>query len=224
MPLSRSDRRRLDTVARRLSLWFSRSGRGFPWRGEGVSVYHHVCVEVLVQRTKAETVAAFYPAFFDRFRSWGDIANTEIVELEDFLKPVGLWKRRAISFAKLADYAVAHDGRFPKTNEELLKIPAVGQYVANSIQLFAHGERAPLLDMNMARVLERYLRPRDLADIRYDPWLQAAAWYLVGRGDARIINWAILDLGGLVCTPRKPKCSSCPLSRGCKKFGVDMPS
>ena len=111
-------------------------------------------------------------------------------------------------------------GGGPADDVELLKVPAVGQYVANAIRLFQDNKPAPLLDANMARVLERYLRPRKLADLRHDPWLQEAAWYLVGLGDARLLNWAILDLGGLVCTPRSPRCPECPVRRGCSKNGV----
>ena len=111
-------------------------------------------------------------------------------------------------------------GKFPNADNNLSKIPAVGQYVANAIKLFQHDVPAPLLDTNMVRVLEHHLRPRLLADILHDPWLQEAARYLVGRGNAKEINWAVLDLGALICTPRLPRCVACPLRRGCSKNSV----
>ncbi len=65
----------------------------------------------------------------------------------------------------------------------------------------------------MARLIERYIRPRKLADIRYDPWLQEAAHWLV-RGDQPVeINWATLDFASAICTARNPRCGTCPLSR-----------
>lgn len=220
MMLSSSDKKRLRTVARRLEGWFVSHGRDFPWREPGVDLYHHVCVEVLVQRTRAETVARFYGLFFDRFPSWKAIDETTTRELEKFLEPVGLWKRRARSLKNLAKYAVETAGKFPSDDTELLELPAVGQYVANAIRLFQGDKAAPLLDTNMTRALERYLRPRKLSDIRYDPWLQEAAWYLVSQGNPRTINWAVLDLGAVICTPRFPKCSVCPLRQGCSKNGI----
>lgn len=215
MTLPRADKKRVKSVAGRLGRWFVSHGREFPWREQGVDLYRHVCVEVLVQRTRAETVARFYGPFFERFPSWKAIDDASIGELEGFLKPVGLWQRRARSLKNLARYAEEAGGIFPADEDELLRVPAVGQYVANAILLFQEGRAAPLLDTNMARVLERYLRPRKLADIRHDPWLQEAAWYLVGQGEPREINWAILDLGAVICAPRNPKCSICPLGRGC---------
>jgi len=81
--------------------------------------------------------------------------------------------------------------------------------------MFVHGHPEALLDTNMSRVLERYFGPRELADIRYDPYLQALARRFVAHGSGREVNWAILDLGATVCKPRTPTCEVCPMARGC---------
>lgn len=113
--------------------------------------------------------------------------------LEEVLRPIGLWRRRAVSIKSLATYAAEHDGIFPSDERELSRVPAVEQYVSNAIMLFQHGKARPLVDVNMARVLERYLRPRRLADIRHDPWLQEASHWLVDCDDPVRVNWAALD-------------------------------
>ena len=95
-------------------------------------------------------------------------------------------------------------------------MPAVGQYVASAVLLFCHERPEPLIDSNMARVLERYFGSRKLADIRYDPYLQRLARDVVGSDHPTLINWAILDFAALVCTPRNPRCQKCPLNRGCQ--------
>jgi A/G-specific adenine glycosylase len=212
--LTRQEKLSLTRAAAKLTAWFPEAGRDFPWRRCGASTYEQVCVEVLLQRTKAETVAASYAKFFDTFPSWGALANADIAQIETVLRPLGLWKRRASSIQRLASYAVAADGHFPTALAALAEIPAVGQYVANAIRLFQHNKAVPLLDVNMARVIERYLRPRTLADIRYDPWLQSAAHWLVRR-NARAVNWAVLDLGGTICRPAAPRCEICPLRKDC---------
>jgi A/G-specific adenine glycosylase len=84
--------------------------------------------------------------------------------------------------------------------------------------LFQEGASRPLLDVNMARVIERFLRPRRLADIRQDPWLQAAAhWYARGLRSADA-NWAMLDFAALVCKVRKPHCDFCAVRTRCSFF------
>jgi A/G-specific adenine glycosylase len=71
--------------------------------------------------------------------------------------------------------------------------------------------------VNMARVIERFVRPRSLADIRYDPWLQEAAHWLVRR-DSKEVNWAVLDFAALICRPRNPVCEACPVRGRCSYF------
>src|SRR5206468_11409463 len=126
-----------------------------------------------------------------------------------------LWRRRAASIAKLSRAVVSRKGRFPATREELETMPAVGQYVASAVLLFCHGKAEPLIDTNMARVLERYFGPRKLADIRYDPYLQRLALAVVQHTNPTRLNWAFLDLAALVCTIRKPRCNACPLRSEC---------
>lgn len=214
-PLTRSHKLRLTRLRCALLDWYSQNGRHLPWRKETASTFERICVEVLLQRTRAETVARVYPAFFSHFRSWADLADASLEELEEHFKPIGLWQRRARSMKALAIYASSRKGQFPSTTKDLAEVPAVGQYVANAILVFQHGENQPLLDVNMTRLIERYIRPRKLADIRHDPWLQAAAHWLV-RGENPVeVNWAVLDFASAICIARKPRCTACPLSNNC---------
>lgn len=218
-PLTRGEKAKLTRLRKDLLTWFEGNGRELPWRAQNASVYERVCVEVLLQRTRAETVAKVYPLFFERFTSWKEIAAASIEELEEHFRPIGLWKRRARSMRALAEYAAERDGFFPAETTELASAPAVGQYVQNAILLFQHGEARPLLDVNMARVIERFVRPRRLADIRHDPWLQAAAHWLVRGGQAIEVNWAVLDFGSAICKAKGPKCVSCPVFSRCQSKG-----
>lgn len=213
--LTRGEKSRITRLRRRLLQWYASEGRDFPWRFDRASTYERICVEVLLQRTRAETVAAIYPSFFRRFPSWSALAEANIEELEDAFRPIGLWRRRAASVKALAHYAAEHDGIFPVGEGELARVPAVGQYVANAILLFQHREAMPLVDVNMARLLERYLRPRRLADIRHDPWLQEACHWLVDCDDPVQMNWAALDYAAKVCKARQPACGTCGLQGRC---------
>jgi A/G-specific adenine glycosylase len=216
MVVSHSDRQRARRIARRLEAWFDLEGRSFPWRKKSATNYQKVVCEILLQRTRAETVSSLYHEFFKAFPGWKKIAGSSTSKVEKHLKPLGLWKRRSKNLLDLANVLHETGGKFPKNREEIDKLPAVGQYVGNSIELFVHGRPLPLLDVNMSRVIERYFRPRKLADIRYDPWLQALAKTIItlGRNPVKL-NWSMLDLGGTVCTPRNPGCSRCPIRRGC---------
>jgi A/G-specific adenine glycosylase len=205
----------IETFRRRLLAWFATAGRPFSWRSPTASLYEQIVSEVLLQRTTATAVAAFLPQFLERFPSWTVIAEASEEELGLHLRPIGLWKRRAASIKLLGEEIVRRSNDLPSTREEAQSLPGVGQYIASAILMFGHGYAEPLLDTNMARVLERYFGPRKLADIRYDPYLQSLAQAVVTGPQAREVNWAILDLGSLICRPRNPLCAQCPLADGC---------
>jgi A/G-specific adenine glycosylase len=199
----------------RLLRWFASNGRKFPWRKPRASLYQKVVAEILLQRTRAEVVGGFLPVFLDRFPSWETLSRAGERELGAFLQPLGLWRRRANSLRKLAIEMALRKGRFPRTRTEIESLPGIGQYIANAVLLFSRGASEPLLDVNMARVLERYFGPRALVDIRYDPYLQSLARRVLSSGYAASLNWAILDLAALVCTSQAPLCGECPLRSEC---------
>jgi A/G-specific adenine glycosylase len=212
-PLARGELRFFQS---RLLAWYRKAARDFPWRKRRATLYQKIVAEILLQRTRADTVSRFLPGFLNRFPSWAALACAPKKRLDTLLRPLGLWQRRSRVLKSLAVELGLRKGRFPKNRRDIESLPGVGQYIANAVLLFCHGQHEPLLDVNMARVLERYFGPRTLADIRYDPYLQRLARkVLQGRYDAISLNWAILDLAALVCTKVKPCCSRCPLVSHC---------
>jgi A/G-specific adenine glycosylase len=196
--------------------WYAASGRQFPWRRTRASRFQQVVSELLLQRTRAETVAAFWPTFLSRFPSWRRLAAASVEKIEALLKPIGLSAQRAPRLKALATAIAARSGRFPSARDEIEALPGVGQYVANAVLLFCFDKTHALVDVNMARILERFFGPRKLADIRYDPYLQQLAQAVVSGKHPRNLNWAVLDLAASVCTVRSPLCAYCPLSPKCK--------
>jgi A/G-specific adenine glycosylase len=206
------------TFRARLLRWFDRNGRIFTWRRPSATVYHRIIAEVFLQRTRAEVVDQFLPPFLKQYPSWIRLSAASEEEIGIAMKPLGLWKRRAASLTKLASEIVSRRGRFPKNRQQIETLPGIGQYITNAVMLFCNSSAEPLLDVNMARLLERFFGPRTLADIRYDPYLQALSRCVVEGPDAVRVNWAILDFAAIICKQRNPACNQCPLSRECKHY------
>lgn len=199
----------------RLLAWYARHGRSFPWRQAGAPVYEQAIAELLLQRTRANAVARHLPLVLELVPSWDALASISEERLGDALRPLGLWKQRAAALKRLATEIAKRGGELPQTLQELEKLPAIGQYMANAFVVILGAGRAPYVDANMARVLERHFGPRRLADIRYDPALQEVACRIVNSPRCQLVNWAILDLAALVCTLTRPRCAACPLKRTC---------
>jgi A/G-specific adenine glycosylase len=198
--------------------WFEENARIFPWRSESLTAYEIIISETLLQRTKAETVAKFYSDFLIKYPDWKTLAETKLEIIESDLKPLGLNKQRAKRIKELAIELVKRNGVLPSTRLELDEISMFGQYIANAIELQIFNRPKPLIDVNMARVLERYFGPRQLSDIRYDRYLQELSHKVANHQDSKLISWAILDFAALVCKSRKPLCTECILKTNCKYF------
>jgi len=213
--ISAADKSALATLARGLVEWFPSGGREFSWRATDWDPYRLIVTELLLQRTRAETVQRFVDNFFDTYPGWTELEKAPRNQLEVDLAPIGLQQRRAASLQRLAGSMLELGGIVPHDREAIDRLPGIGQYIANSIELLVHGVPRPLLDTNMSRVIERYVHPRKMADIRYDPWLQSAAQFLVEEDNSKMINWAVLDFAAVVCKPRIPDCRICPVRKNC---------
>jgi A/G-specific adenine glycosylase len=213
--MSRIEQKRLKALRRRLRAWFQRRGRALPWREPSATSYERIVSEVLLQRTRAETVATIFPSFIETFPDWQSLANASEADLEAFLRPIGLWRRRAKSLLAFAQHLKANDFVFPKSKEELLEWPAVGPYVAAAIAMFEHGQSAALIDDGVARLLDRAYRCRTRADLRTDAALRELATSITNTRDSRTLNWAVLDVVSAHCRPRNPICGGCPLAVHC---------
>jgi A/G-specific adenine glycosylase len=192
-----------------LEHWFVGSGRTFPWRS-WVDPYRLTVVEVLLQRTRAETVAAFAPRFFEDFPGWKALAESAPGELEAYLAPIGLQGRRGASLRSLASHVLDH-------GEEMSEAaPGVGQYISRAVAVALRGAPVAMIDSNWVRVIRRVFAGPWMADYRWDPRLQRLANAVVeGGADARHVNWAVLDLGAMLCRPKRPQCGACPLLANC---------
>jgi len=151
-----------------LENWFNENGRDFPWRSPDASKYEQVLSEILLQRTKAETVAKYYSTFFARFPDWQSLGNATIEELEDVMKPLGLYKHRAKRLYTLAQGIKQRVCNMPANSEEIKETGFAGLYIANAYSLFFLNQRKPLLDVNMSRLLKRVFDPGEFKDVRHD--------------------------------------------------------
>ena len=198
--------------------WYSNNGRNFFWRNKSASNYELIISEVFLQRTKAETVSKFLPSFFKKYPSWKQLGDATEEELKEIIKPLGLYNQRGKRLYKLAQELKIRNGRFPTQRNQVEDLPMMGQYITNAFELYILKKKAPLLDVNMARLLERFFGERKMADIRHDPYLQTLAYRVVNVEKAKELNWAILDFGSKVCFPKAPMCEKCMLKKKCK-FG-----
>jgi A/G-specific adenine glycosylase len=202
-------------LRRRLLSWFACDGRTFPWREPGRTPYEVVVAEVLLQRTTAVGVARAYPGFVEHFPSWTALAHAPLDCIENALRPLGLWRQKALALQQLSQSIEECGGVLPRTRTELERLPGIGPYTASAVLAIVYGRAEPLLDVNMARLLGRFLESSERSEARPRRRLHALALRLVKSKRSLEVNWAVLDFGALVCKARRPLCPECPQRARC---------
>jgi A/G-specific adenine glycosylase len=209
---SPAQRRRFRT---RLLGWYRRNGRELPWRVTR-DPYHILVSEVMLQQTQVDRVLPKYREWLERFPSLEALAAAPEDHVDRAWRPLG-YNIRPRRLQAIAREAVAnYGGQLPSDEETLLSFKGIGQYTAGAIRSFAFRERAAILDTTVARVLFRvFVAAGDPKQHAMKRRLWAMSEALVPRQHVFDFNQALMDLGALVCTARKPKCPECPLSRMC---------
>jgi A/G-specific adenine glycosylase len=207
--------KRISWMRRRLLCWFPAYGRSFPWREPGRVPYEVVVAEILLQRTTAAGVARAYSGFLKSYPSWIALAQSPLLDLENALRPLGLWRQKALAFQRLALAIEMNGGVVPRTRTELERLVGIGPYTASAVLAIVYGRAEPLLDVNMARLLGRFLGPPEGSEAKPTRTLHALAHRLVRSKRGLEVNWAALDFGALVCRARSPLCPECPLRARC---------
>ena len=201
---------------RRLLAWYRANGRDLPWRRTD-DPYHILVSEVMLQQTQVDRVLPKYHEWLQKYPSLEALAQAGEEDVAATWRPLGynIRPRRLQSIAR--ESVARYGGELPSDEETLLSFKGIGAYTAGAIRSFAFGQRAAILDTNVARVLFRIFIGQGDAKahaMRKHLWKVSAA--LVPRKHVFDFNQALMDFGATVCTARTPACSACPMSRSCR--------
>ncbi|WP_374763571.1 A/G-specific adenine glycosylase [Yunchengibacter salinarum] len=212
----------MDQPGKQLLTWYDRNGRTLPWRappGARPDPYHVWLSEIMLQQTTVQTVGRYFTRFLSL---WPDVTDLAAADRDSVLAEwagLGYYARarnlHACARAVMAD----HGGRFPDTEDGLRALPGIGDYTAAAIAAIAFGRPAAVVDGNIERVIARLHRvetplPAAKPEIRD----HVAAITPADRpGD---FAQAMMDLGAMVCTPRRPNCLLCPWQGRCLSAGT----
>lgn len=208
--------REMRNIRNALLHWVQAYGRHFPWRTIS-SPWSIVVTEILLRKTTADAVARFLAKFLDRYPTPHALAAITRDELASQLAGLGLRYQRADQLLALAKVLVErHNGQIPEAFDELLSLPGVGIYTAVATRVFGFGRSGGVVDTNTVRIISRLYEVRSRkVEARKDKYFWDVASHLVGEAAADKLNWSLLDLGALLCTPRDPRCSECPIQKWC---------
>ena len=208
---------------RTLLAWYRANGRDLPWRRTD-DPYHILVSEVMLQQTQVDRVVPKYLEWLGRYPSLHALASAPEADVTEAWRPLGYNIRPRRLHAIARESVARHGGLLPSDEATLLSFKGIGAYTAGAIRSFAFGQRAAILDTNVARVLFRIFVAR--GDIKAHAmrkrlWALSAA--MVPYKHVFDFNQALMDFGATVCTARKPICGTCPMRRHCRSYGKLLP-
>jgi len=203
--------------------WWKENGRSFPWR-DTRNPYHILISEILLHRTRADQVVPVYKEFIRAFPTVRDLASARSEDVMRILRPLGLfWRSKLI--VRMANIIVTKfHGKIPYTKEDLESLPGVNHYIASAVRCFAWGKAEPLLDTNTVRILGRIFGLKVTDSSRRSKRFRQLYQDLIDMKHPREFNYAMIDLGALICTPKNPRCAACPVNQQCshgRRLGVE---
>src|SRR3954465_1193139 len=201
---------------RRLLDWYRAHGRDLPWRKTD-DPYHILVSEVMLQQTQVDRVLPKYHEWLEKYPSLSALAAADQADVTETWRPLGYNIRPRRLHAIARESVERYGGELPSDEATLLSFNGIGAYTAGAIRSFAFGQRAAILDTNVARVLFRVFVARGEPKAhRTHKHLWAVSEVLVPRKHVFDFNQALMDFGALVCEARKPKCLICPMAKVCR--------
>ena len=213
------------SIAPAVIQWFAANGRDLPWRRPGFTPWGALVSEFMLQQTPVNRVLPKLEEWLLRWPTPADLAAASPGDAVRAWDRLG-YPRRALNLHATAVAIVErHDGVVPSDVQQLLALPGIGDYTARAISVFAYGQRHPVVDINIRRVIARAVHgvgqpaaaaKRDLLDME--------ALLPEDDADAALTNAGIMELGALVCVARTPRCEACPIADQCRWRALGYPS
>ncbi len=194
--------------------WYARTARDLPWRRPGVTAWQILMSEIMLQQTPVARVEPIWREWVARWPVPSAMAAASAGEVLRAWGKLG-YPRRALRLHECAQVLAAeHGDEVPGDVEVLLGLPGIGDYTARAVACFAYGQRVPVVDTNVRRVVARAVHGRGEAGNPATRDLHETEALLPTRVDrAAIFSAALMELGATVCTARTPDCTRCPLPR-----------
>ena len=215
-------------ISKRILNWYDCNARDLPWRippsqskaGIKPHPYHVWLSEIMLQQTTVKAVKPFYYRFITKWPSIIELASAKDADIMEAWAGLGYYSR-ARNLIKCARLVVKdYNSIFPQDEKLLLELPGIGPYTASAIRAIAFNKKANVIDGNIDRVIVRLfaiMTPISLSKTK----IKTHAAAIIPKNRFGDYAQALMDLGSQICTPKNPKCNSCPIKSECNSYKQD---
>lgn len=204
-----------------LENWYLKNHRKLAFR-ENHHPYYIWVSEIMLQQTQVDTVIPYFKRFIKTYPSVFDLAKASEDALYHLVQGLGYYRRFKHMHQAAKVIVEKHQGIFPKTYKEIIALPGIGEYSVGAIMSIAFNQPVSATDGNVIRVLSRvYNIDKDMRLEKHKKDIKTINQSLIVNGRPAIYTQALMELGALICRPKKPLCDSCPIQKDCLAYGLN---
>jgi A/G-specific adenine glycosylase len=197
-------------MQRLLLNWFKKHGRNLPWRKDH-SPYKVWLSEVMLQQTQVATVIPYFESWLETFPTVQALAKAPLDKVLKQWEGLGYYRRARLLYQTAN---ILSKKGFPQTFETWLELPGIGPYTAAAISSIVNQQKVVAVDGNVKRVVARVFALSQVSEVLAQQQLEP----LIPKKNPGDFNEAMMELGATICTPKNPKCPSCPIQKYCQAF------
>jgi len=208
------------TITNKILYWYDNNKRSLPWRKKNSQIkreYYTLVSEFMLQQTQVSTVIPYFKKFIKNIPNLKSLANINEKKLLKYWEGLGYYSR-VRNLKKTAKIVVSkYKKKLPNTLEELKTLPGIGDYTASAILSIAFNKPFIPLDGNVERIIKRILNLKSEKEISKENIIKKKKFLGISNRSSDYAQ-ALMELGALVCKPKKPLCTKCPIIKNCKSY------
>lgn len=202
--------------AQAILTWYDAFGRkNLPWQ-HNKTAYKVWLSEIMLQQTQVTTVIPYFNRFLERFPDIKALADASQDEVMHLWTGLGYYARARNLHKAAQVIALEYGGEFPTDLSTVNALPGVGRSTAAAILSSVYQQPHAILDGNVKRTLARCFAVEGWPGQKT---VENQLWQLAEHHTPTIktdnYNQAMMDMGAMVCTRSKPKCTLCPVASLC---------
>ena len=207
-------------ITKKILNWYDLNKRTLPWRknvSQSKKHYYTLVSEFMLQQTQVVTVIPYFNRFINKIPNLKKLSKIPDRELIKLWEGLGYYSR-VRNLKKTAKIIISkYHGEIPNNYEDLISLPGIGNYTANAILAIAFNKSYIPLDGNIERVLKRYLYLKKDKQVQKENLIEKKSIFGISSRASDYAQ-ALMELGAMICKPKNPECSKCPISKNCKSY------
>ena len=208
------------TITNKILYWYDNNKRSLPWRKKNSQIkreYYTLVSEFMLQQTQVSTVIPYFKKFIKNIPNLKSLANINEKKLLKYWEGLGYYSR-VRNLKKTAKIVVSkYKKKLPNTLEELKTLPGIGDYTASAILSIAFNKPFIPLDGNVERIIKRILNLKSEKEISKENIIKKKKFLGISNRSSDYAQ-ALMELGALVCKPKNPLCTKCPIIKNCTSY------